>query len=93
MVRKMYQPKKIEFTPIADKDAVILGPNVRFSILTDHIIRMEYSPDGDFEDRPSQVFWYRKQDVPEFKAIVKQDMIEIITSKLHLRYEVQDRGF
>jgi alpha-glucosidase (family GH31 glycosyl hydrolase) len=89
----MYQPKKIEFTPIADKDAVILGPNVRFSILTDHIIRMEYSPDGDFEDRPSQVFWYRKQDVPEFKAIVKQDMIEIITSKLHLRYEVQDRGF
>lgn len=78
--------------PQADPQAVIIRPMVRFTLLADRLIRMEYSPEDHFEDRASQVFWYRRQPVPEFSIQEKGGILEIETAYLRLAY-VLDRPF
>ena len=56
------------FRPLADPNAVVKSGKARFTVLKDRLIRLEFDADLKFEDRPSQVFWYRAQPVPEFKA-------------------------
>ena len=80
------------FRPVANPDAVVHAPNVRFTVLTDRLIRIEYSTDNDFEDRPSQVFWYRDQPVPPFKKRVTDKVVEIETDYLQLVYKVGRAG-
>ena len=75
---------KIPFRPIAAAEAVVCGANVRFSVLTSRLMRMEYSPSGQFEDRPSQAFWYREQPAPAFSVARDGDEIEIRTDHLRL---------
>jgi hypothetical protein len=83
----------IRFTPKAREDAVVLGPNVRMTILTSRLLRLEYSPTEAFEDRPSQVFWYCQQSVPEFDVRREDDLIEIDTNHLLLHYQPSKSGF
>src|SRR6266498_3632347 len=80
------------FEPIANEDAVGTGPNVRFTVLTDRMIRIEYDKDNVFEDRPSKVFWYRYRPVPEFKKRVTKKVVEIETDYLHLVYKISRAG-
>jgi len=54
----------------ANPKAVFQFPTARFSLLTSRLIRIETSENGVFEDRPSQVFWYRDQPLP--KASISQ---------------------
>jgi alpha-glucosidase (family GH31 glycosyl hydrolase) len=81
------------FQPLANPDAIVTAQNVRFTVLTDRLIRLEYSKDGQFEDRPSQAFWYREQSVPSFKKTVTDSLVEIETDFLHLKYQITARGF
>ncbi len=81
------------FHPIANTDAVITAKNVRFTVLTDRLIRFEYSRDGHFEDRPSQAFWHRDQPVPAFKKTITDTSVEIETDYLHLKYRITRFGF
>lgn len=84
---------QIKFDPLPLPGAVVQGPNVRFTVLTTRLIRMEYSPADVFEDRPSQAFWYRRQPLPAFQVVQDDSHIEIITEHLHLRYQVTPKGF
>ncbi len=60
--------------------------NVRFTVITDASIRMEYAPDGNFVDDKSQVAVVR--DYPEVPFKVKNgNWIEITTPKVKLRYK------
>ena len=86
-------PHKPDFAPLAAPDAIIRAGNVRFSVLTDRLIRLEYSHDERFEDRASQAFWYREQPVPVFKKTITAQHIEIETDYLHLKYIPSSRGF
>lgn len=79
---------KIDFHPVADPQAVVNGPHVRFSMLSARLIRLEASPSGEFEDHPSQAFWYRQQPVPAFRVECSAEGIEIYTEQLHLRYTI-----
>ena len=81
------------FKPVANAKAVVTAPNVRFTVLTDRIIRIEYSKDNNFEDRPSQVFWYRDQPVPKFRKTITDQTVEIDTDYLHLVYKIGRSGF
>ena len=83
----------IQFDPVANPDAVVVDQNVRFTILTSRIIRLEYSPMAVFNDQPSQVFWYRRQPVPEFSTRYSEDGLEIETEHLLLRYRRSEAGF
>ena len=86
-------PPVPSFKPFANPDAVVRAPFVRFSVLTDRIIRIEYSAENTFEDRPSQVFWYRDQPVPPFTRKVTDKVVEIETDYLHLIYRIGRSGF
>src|SRR5271157_669827 len=84
---------RIEFQPLSDPQAVVQAQNVRFTVLTSRLIRLEYSPANIFEDRPSQTFWYRRQPVPEFIVKRSADRIAIKTQHLELRYQPRETGF
>ena len=84
---------QIHLEPLSQPEAIVLGPQVRFTVLTSRLVRVEHSPTEEFQDRASQVFWYRRQPVPQFEVIRSLERIEIITEHLHLRYFVQPEGF
>src|SRR5687768_10478767 len=81
------------FKPIANRASIVTAPNVHFTVLTDRIIRIEYDKDNVFEDRPSQVVWYREQPVPVFSKRITKRVIEIETDYLHLVYKITRAGF
>ena len=84
---------RIPFAPTPESAAVVSAPGARFSVLTSRLIRLEHSPSGAFEDRPSQAFWYRRQPVPPFETRSAGDWVEIETEHLLLRYQPTARGF
>jgi alpha-glucosidase (family GH31 glycosyl hydrolase) len=86
-------PYRPAFEPLAEPAAVVTGPQVRFTVLTTRLLRLEYSPSGVFEDHPSQAFWYRRQPAPKFKSRLGKKKIEIDTEHLHLTYTITPKGF
>ena len=84
---------QVTFSPVARPEAVVSGPHVRFSVLASRLLRLEYSPTGVFEDRPSQVVWYRDQPVPAFDHLNDGQQIVIETDDLRLHYTISDEGF
>jgi hypothetical protein len=83
----------IPFEPLADPAAVIAFDAVRFTLLTSRLIRLEYDPDGRFEDRPSQTFWFRRQPVPKFIIDRDGSLLTITTDYLQLAYRPAGLGF
>ena len=83
----------LPFNPIADPAAVVSAGSVRFTVLTPRLLRLEHSPTGAFEDRPSQPFWFRKQPVPAFDVRRNDGAIEIETEHLLLRNTQHAHGF
>lgn len=81
---------QIDAHPVADPRAVVFAPKVRFSVLTPCLIRMEFGPSDQFEDRPSQLFWHREQPVPVFEVKHRDGYTEIITEYLHLNFQHGD---
>ena len=77
---------RVAFDATADPAAVVVAGQARFTVLTPRAIRMEYSPGGAFEDRPSQVFWHRRRPVPPFEARRDGDGLTLTTDALRLRY-------
>lgn len=77
----------LDVKPTASGDAVVRVGHARFTILTDRLIRLEYDPDGIFEDRASQTVWYRDQPVPVYSVQRDDGRIIIETSALSLCYE------
>ena len=67
--------------------------NARFTVLAPRVIRMEYSPDGQFEDRPSQAFWFRRQPVPPFEVTCRNGELVLTTESLRLTYAGRNQPF
>lgn len=82
-----------EWRPTANPQAVVRGPSARFTVLTERLIRLEYSPTAEFEDRPSQAFWFREQPRPEFSLNQTEGALAIETPYLRLEYRGQGEGF
>lgn len=72
----------------------IISTNVRFQILSESVIRMEYSPTGAFEDAPTVSVLNRDdwQDVP-LKSRSTDGWLEIDTGKMRLRYKINSGSF
>lgn len=66
--------------PKAADEAVVIRGNARFTVLTDRMIRMEWTEDGQFEDRASLAIINRNLDVPAFKVSKAGDKTVIRTS-------------
>jgi alpha-glucosidase (family GH31 glycosyl hydrolase) len=77
---------KLDTAAGAHRDALVTGKNVRFTVLTSRLIRIEYSPENRFEDRASEVFWNRKQPVPRFTVDRSEQTLVIRTDHLKIEY-------
>ena len=70
----------------ANSDAVFKFSKIRFTLLTSRLIRIETSPLGQYEDRPTQVFWFRNQPIPKAKIEQDDQSLVIETDIFQLRY-------
>ena len=64
--------------------------NYRITVLTESLVRLEYSPDGVFEDRATQAVLNRDFPPSPFKVISSEDGIELHTSLLHMIYKEKE---
>lgn len=70
--------------------AVVQGEKYRITMLTDALVRLEYSEDGKFEDRASQCVLNRDFPVPEFRVLESEESLEILTGRLQLIYNKRE---
>ena len=62
--------------------------SVRFTVVTDGVIRLEWQPDGHFTDLPSLVASERVYPAVDFEVHMKGKTVEVKTSRMHLSYAV-----
>lgn len=74
--------------PLALKQNIVVGENYRFTILTDRLIRCEFSANGIFEDRASQSVFYRDFTQVEFETFEKDKKLTIETKSIKLNYTI-----
>ncbi len=79
--------------PVANPAAIVTSGEARFTLLTPQMIRMEWSPEGNFEDRASFVFLNRNLPVPKYSTTVEQDWLTIQTDNLTLKYRINSGDF
>lgn len=71
----------------ANEAAIISGDKYRITVLTDRLIRLEYSDAGIFNDNVTQNVVNRFFDLPEYEVIQGEVNLEIITNDLHIFYD------
>ena len=74
--------------PVANHEATVTFSNVRFTILTDALVRMEkpLTRNSTFEDRPTLTFINRKLPVPRFSVKEAAGALTIETDAFALTY-------
>ena len=77
---------KWDVRPCADPGNIVSGSKYRFTVLTPSLIRMEHSANGEFEDRASQVAFYRDFPKCDYSTSEKDGILTIETEKLLLTY-------
>jgi alpha-glucosidase (family GH31 glycosyl hydrolase) len=88
------QKTPAEFSnPVADPKAIVVSGQVRFTVLTPQLIRMEWSADSQFEDHASMVFINRQLPVPSFTSSQDGGVLTIRTDKLLLKYRIDSGHF
>ena len=72
--------------PAALSQNLVSGTSYRFTVLTPQLLRLEYSPDGIFEDRASQMAFYRDFAPCTFTHSVQNGTATLETEALLLTY-------
>src|SRR5690606_20135874 len=75
-----------------NEESIIKGQKYRFSILTERLVRLEYSESGVFEDRPTELIWYRNFEKPQFTIKEDEKYLEISTRYFKISY-LKERKF
>lgn len=78
---------------VAQESSVIIEGKARFTILTPHLIRIEWSDSGQFEDKASLTFVNRSMPVTAYSIVNIDNWLELNTSDLKLRYRKNSSGF
>ncbi len=68
-------------------DAIITGKKYRITILSDILVRLEYSPNGEFEDRPTEQIIFRRFPIPKFIKQEDNNFLVISTKYFKLEYQ------
>ena len=71
----------------ANESSIIQGNKYRFTILTERLIRLEYSINGTFNDYKTELVENRLFDVPKFNIRVDEAFLEITTKYFTLNYQ------
>ena len=75
-----------EYNPVADPDAVVQSGNMRFTVLTPQMIRIQYSSKKVFEDRATFAVVNRRLPVPAFTTSEEDGYLYIKTEAVTLKY-------
>ncbi len=67
---------------VACKENIILSGNVRVTVLTEKMLRVEFSPEGKFTDLPSQTVWYRDFGKVNFTTSESVDILTVKTESV-----------
>ena len=73
-------------TPAANQ---IVGEHYRITVLTDRLLRLEYSPSGRFEDRPTQMALNRDLGPVRFRVVEDATGLHLFTDSLQLDYNLR----
>ena len=76
----------------SDAKAIVQGNNYRISIISERVVRLEYSPSGQFVDRPTQLVKKRNIGIPDFSLRQDSHLLEITTKYFKLLY-VKEQPF
>ncbi|MBL8924682.1 MAG: DUF4968 domain-containing protein [Pseudonocardia sp.] len=73
--------------PVADPANVVMGDGYRITLLTEGLVRLEWSASGEFEDRASQAVVDRAFPPTEFQLVETDDRLTIHTARLQLVFD------
>ncbi len=74
-------------TPLAPAESQVRGGRYRITVLSNALFRLEYSPEGRFEDRATQMVINRDFEPVEFTVNRTKHGIEIVTATVQLSYD------
>ena len=66
--------------------SILQGDKYRITVLTERLVRLEYNENGQFEDKPTELVWYRNFPKPEFNVINQKNNLVIETKYFSLTY-------
>jgi hypothetical protein len=87
MSNDLYDRIRFRGNPVADDKSIVVSENVRFTFLTERMVRLEWSPYGDFEDRSTYAFPTRySRHIPDISVHQDADIITAQTAGLKITY-------
>ena len=69
-----------------DEKAVVRGNNYRISVITERVVRLEFSETGQFNDFPTQMIQKRNIGTADFSIRQDENLLEITTKYFCLTY-------
>lgn len=72
---------------ISKNESIFKGNKYRITVLSEILVRLEYSDAGNFEDRPTELAKFRNFEVPKFTVLEDEKYLTITTNYFELKYE------
>ncbi|MBQ4603617.1 MAG: DUF5110 domain-containing protein [Clostridia bacterium] len=82
---------KIDCSPIADKKQTLVYKNVRLTVITPCLLRVEVQKEGRFCDEPTQSVWFRNLGEVNFEVNDSGNKVEIKTEKATFTYSLSSK--
>ena len=70
----------------SDSKSIIKGHNYRISVISDRIVRLEYSPSDTFNDKPTELVRKRNIGFPSFSVQQDDNILQLTTKYFTLSY-------
>ncbi len=86
---KLGEQFKLSNNSKARPENVISGNKFRITILSEHLVRLEYSENAMFEDRSTELVINRNFDKVDFKKVILDDTLVISTNYFRLSYKME----
>jgi alpha-glucosidase (family GH31 glycosyl hydrolase) len=85
---------KVDYVNNVSKPQTIFkGQFYRITVLSDLLVRLEFSEEGYFEDRPTEFAKFRNFPIPQMKVDQNERYLDITTKYFNLRYEKEKSFF
>ena len=78
---------------MAHQSAIVRAGDARIEVLSPTLLRLEYSPTGNFENNPTVNVLDRQMPVPPYRAQVQAGWLTVRTSQAVLKYRVGSGPF
>lgn len=72
-----------------DSNFIVIRNDVRFSLITERLLRVEIDKTGHFTDEPTQTVVCRNFSAPEFRIVEDGNILIIITTKTIFKYDTK----